>query len=98
MMTGAVIGAAIVFGIVGSVISGKRRSERGRNFFAEMAIITADYDDATNDRKVPWALARGVWRDNPVLGVGAENFGPYAAQSFAVGQTRGTYDENADRL
>jgi O-antigen ligase len=50
------------------------------------------------DREVLWELARRVFQDRPVFGVGAENFGPYAAQHFRVGDTGGVYDANPATL
>jgi O-antigen ligase len=39
-----------------------------------------------------------VFRENPLLGVGAENFGPFAASYFRRGSVRGMYADNPATL
>jgi O-antigen ligase len=95
-----VAGVVGVIGLVvaGSLVQGGGRRGESKNFFAEM-LSSADENDATRgDREVLWGLAWQVFKDHPVLGVGANNFGPYAAERFRPGETGGGYDDNPARL
>jgi O-antigen ligase len=93
-----VLGLGVV-GIAGSMINGAtgKRSETGNDFFTEMSTMFSGGGTET-DREVLWALARRVWKENPVFGVGANNFGAYAATHFAIGDVGGGYNENPERL
>ena len=91
--------ALIAFVAFGIFFSGADRgSDSNPNFFTEMMSSTNPNDATRGDREVLWALARREFMDRPVLGVGANNFGPYAAQRFQIGDTGGGYDENPMRL
>jgi hypothetical protein len=101
-------GATLAAGLIGGVVvviaaslfsgtQGKGRSETGQGFFAEMATIFENSGTET-DRKVLWALARRVWAENIIFGVGANNFGAYAAENFAAGTTGGGYNDNPGKL
>ncbi len=93
--TAALAVAVVAVAIAGLIISGAEggRSETGSGFFKEMSTIGSN-DATQQDRAVLWSLARRVWTEKPVFGVGAENFGPYAADHFAVGTTGGAYNDN----
>lgn len=95
-VTGMVAIIALV--IAGSLV--KSRSEQGLGFFQEMATIAnADNADATRgDRRALWSMATRVFYDHPILGVGANNFGPYAAQRFSAGEAEGAYNDNPATL
>jgi len=70
-----------------------------RSFFAEMGTVSRDVDAGTGeDRRVLWEAAWVVFRENPILGVGAENFGPFAASYFRRGTVRGMYAANPATL
>ncbi|HEY2806924.1 MAG TPA: O-antigen ligase family protein [Gemmatimonadales bacterium] len=88
---------AIVVIVSGLFFTGSNRGDANSNFFTEMSTIGSG-DGTQQDREVLWALARRVWSEHPVFGVGAENFGPYAAEHFSVGTVGGAYDENPERL
>jgi len=105
----AVVGGVVCVVIGGVIFNGAKRAgtgttaaeQRGKvgaNWFTEMATIGASGDGTRSDRSVLWALARRVWRENPIIGVGAMNFGAYAAGNFAAGTTGGQYDDNPGRL
>jgi O-antigen ligase len=97
--TAAVVLGVVVVGVAGNMINGAqgKRSETGNDFFTEMSTIFTG-SSTQSDRSVLWALARRVWRENPVFGVGAQNFGAYAAMNFAAGTTGGGYDANPGTL
>lgn len=95
--TAAVVVGGIVFVIAASFFSGSKRGDANSSFWSEMSTV-ADQGGTRGDREVLWRLARRVYLDHPVFGVGAENFGPYAAQRFRVGDAGGAYDENPARL
>lgn len=93
--------AAGVVGMIGLVIAAntfQTRSEQGLGFFAEMMTVFDKKDATTDDRAVLWALARREFAENPLIGVGANNFGPYAASRYRAGDVGGAYDENPQRL
>jgi len=100
----AVIGGAACVVIGGVIFNGAKRAGTGKtqaeqrgnvgaNWFTEMSSIGSG-DGTQSDRSVLWALARRVWKANPIIGVGAQNFGPYAAMHFAAGTTGGGYNDN----
>ncbi len=95
---GALLVGVVGLGIAGTVFGSSGRSEEGNNFFTEMATVVGNKDGTRDDREVLWALARREYMEHPIVGVGANNFGPYAAQAFKVGDTGGGYDENPGRL
>lgn len=97
--TAALAGVALVVGLSTVLLfSNVKRGDAKRNFWQEMATILAPDDTTEQDRKVLWNLAKRVYAVNPVFGVGAENFGPFAAGYFQPGETGGAYDENPQRL
>lgn len=98
------LGLVVALGLVAmgaKVISGEGRGTTTNNFWAEMSSAfseTKESSGTAGDREVLWRLARRVFYENPLLGVGADNFGPYAAEHFAAGTVGGEYDENPSRL
>jgi O-antigen ligase len=71
--------------------------ERGA-FWAEMeSTFTENIEQGTGrDRWELWKAATRVWQERPIIGVGARNFGPFAASYFAFGEIPGY--ENPGRL
>lgn len=102
----AVMAGAIVAGFVVVLVSSSllfvgvnRGGDTEATFFAEMATISRDQNAGTGqDRKELWKAAWLVFLDNPVLGAGVENFGPYAAEHIQAGQVGGAYSENPRTL
>jgi len=100
------IGLAMVVGVLlvvaaAEFFSGKGRGGTYDQFWAEMgtAITQTEQSSGTaGDREILWSLARREFYDNPLVGVGADNFGPYAARHFAAGTVGGEYDANPARL
>ena len=91
--TALVVGCSlVVVGVTAMLFEGAARGDSGTNWFVEMSTIGSG-DGTQTDREVLWALARRVWRDNPMIGVGAQNFGAYAAH-YEAGTTGGGYDAN----
>lgn len=93
----AVVGGIVAVGIAAMLFNGVKRADSGSNWFTEMSTIGSG-DGTQSDRSVLWTLARRVWRENPIIGVGAQNFGAYAATNFAAGTTGGGYNENPGTL
>ena len=66
-----------------------------RSFFAEIGTVSRDVDAGTGeDRRVLWKAAWEVFREHPILGVGGESFGPFAAGYFLPGTIGGGYSRN----
>ena len=97
LATLVVVGGVVVVGLTGSFLSGSDRGDADSDFFTEMSTIGSG-DGSQNDRSVIWALARKEFYENPVFGVGADGFGPYAAGNFGVGSVGGAYDDNPGTL
>lgn len=98
-MTLALLGAAAVLVVATNVFfQGARRGEASGNFWTEMASITQQDDATKEDRQILWDIAVMEFKSHPVFGVGANNFGPYAADHFEVGEVGGAYEENPRRL
>lgn len=76
---------------------GQKRGGVKASFWDEMATIN-DAGGTRSDREVLWGLAVRVWKENPVFGVGPENFGPYAAENFQAGTVGGQYGHNPGML
>lgn len=76
------------------------REDSKTGFWNEMMTIQEDVDGAGTggDRYALWDAARRVFYSHPLLGVGAENFGPAAAELLKVGQVKGMYADNPGML
>src|SRR6185503_11073065 len=91
------MGFAVVAIVVAPLFQGKSRDKmvKDRTFWQEMATIINGSDDATgSDREVLWAAARQIWRHQPIVGAGPNNFGIAAASTFIAGDVGGAYEEN----
>lgn len=87
---GAVLAGAVVAGVVTVLASSWLFP--GGGFWAEMATVSAGTEDQTgHDRMVLWGAAWRVFLANPVFGVGASNFGAYAAEFFNYGDVGHIY-------
>lgn len=94
-----IIGVALVVVTSASLLfSNVKRGDARGSFWEEMLTIGAEDDKTATDREVLWDLAQRVFWVHPWMGVGAENFGPFAAEYFETGETGGNYDENPARL
>jgi len=94
-----IIGVGLIVVISASTLfSNVRRGDAKGNFWEEMMTVGAEDDRTATDREVLWNLAQRVFYAHPLMGVGAENFGPFAAEYFKPGETGGNYDENPERL
>jgi O-antigen ligase len=79
--------------------AGGEGSNTERNFFAEIGTISRDFNAGTGeDRRILWDAGWKVFLEHPVLGVGAENFGPFAATYFPRGTIKGRYAQNPAML
>jgi O-antigen ligase len=104
-MGGVALAAAVVafaglflFADVDRATHGKG-SDTEPSFFAEMATVARDVNAGTGeDRRILWNAAWRVFLTHPLLGVGADNFGPFAARYFRVGDIAGRYGENPGTL
>jgi len=98
---GGVVLAGLVIVFAGVFLFGdvKREAETQRGFFNEMATVSRDVDAGTGkDRRILWKAAWQVYREHPIVGVGAENFGPFAARFFRPGALGEQYGENPATL
>ncbi len=88
---GAILAVVLVIGGAGLM------HEEGA-FWAEMeSTFTEGAREGTGrDRWELWKAATRVWTERPIIGVGATNFGPFAASYFAFGEIPGY--ENPGRL
>jgi O-antigen ligase len=99
LAAGAVaLAAMVLFGDAGVRAEGKG-TNTAHTFFAEIGTISRDFNAGTGaDRRVLWRAAWEVFLQHPVLGVGAENFGPFAAGYFRPGTVGGIYAKNPATL
>jgi hypothetical protein len=81
-----------------TVFSHIDRGDANPNYFSEMSTITGAVGDPSNDvegtaqdREAIWQAARKLFVKHPIIGVGAEGFGPAAAQDFREGELPGIY-------
>ncbi len=91
----AAAGAVLAIGLV--IGSSALLHEEGA-FWAEMqSTFTEGTREGTGrDRWELWKAAVRVWKEQPIIGTGARNFGPFAAEFFAFGELPGY--ENPGRL
>lgn len=98
--------AAMAIGLVVVLVAGSLLDDANRGgdadskvgFWNEMATIFTGEGDAGSDRKVLWAAATEVFKKYPVIGAGANNFGPAAAAMFRPGEVGGGYADNPETL
>ena len=65
-------------------------------FWEEMKSSMQGFDDPTGaDRKDLWLVGWEVFLQSPLVGVGARNFGAYAAENFLFGEASGFYENPA---
>lgn len=89
----------VLFGEAGTKRAAGKGVNTERSFFAEIGTISRDFNAGTGeDRRVLWKAAWDVFREHPIVGVGAENFGPFAATHFRPGMVGGVYGANPARL
>ena len=101
LMTGVLVGMiAVIFLATQVIFADTSRSDSKTGFWNEMMTIGEDVDGAGTggDRYALWDAALLVFYSHPVLGVGAENFGPAAAELLKVGQVKGMYADNPGML
>ncbi len=71
----------------------------GGAYWAEIKTIAQGTQEATGeDRWAMWQAAFQVFLQRPILGVGADNWGVFAAQFFKPGQLEGVYAGNPSML
>ena len=82
----ALAGAAAVVMIMASFLTQQARggdSDSPQGFWNEMSTISKETDAAnggsSNERRMLWATAVKVFKDYPIMGAGAGNFGPAAS-------------------
>jgi hypothetical protein len=101
VMTAVLVGMMAVVLLATQVIfRDTSRSDSKTGFWNEMMTIGEDADGAGTggDRYALWDAALLVFYSHPILGVGAENFGPAAAELLKVGQVKGMYADNPGML
>lgn len=99
--TALVAAGALLVVIAASLINGTTRGDDTRaSFWAEMGTMFDQSSGSTgDDREHLWAAAVMVFKTHPVLGVGANNFGPVAVTIIAPGQFPGAvFDDNPASL
>jgi O-antigen ligase len=97
----AMLGIGLVIAIASSLLSGQARGgddDSPQGFWAEMGTMFDSKGDNGDDRKVLWAAAIKVFHLYPILGAGANNFGPAAAESLRPGEVGGRYADNPATL
>jgi len=92
------IGAVGVLFLAANVFFKNETRGESSSFWNEIFSSFNKNDPTRIDRQVIWAAALRVYRDNPIIGVGAETFGEYAADHFSPGQVGGAYAENPKNL
>src|SRR6266851_3737666 len=93
------LAGVVLFGEAGVSRAEGKGSNTARSFFAEIGTISRDFNAGTGaDRRVLWRAAWEVFLQHPVLGVGADNFGPFAAGYFRPGTVGGVYAKNPATL
>lgn len=98
-----VLAAVVMVGITGELFfsNSNRGSDTNPDFIDEMLSIgpavTAGTGEGT-DRTVLWAVAWKEFLREPLIGVGQDCFGVYAARTFRPGQVGGPYSANPARL
>ena len=66
----------------------------GGAYWTEMQTILDGYSDSTgSDRRMLWDAGWKVFVMNPLIGVGAGNFGVYAAETFHLAEAEGGYED-----
>ncbi|HKW48437.1 MAG TPA: O-antigen ligase family protein [Gemmatimonadaceae bacterium] len=91
----------VLVAIAASLIDGTTRGDDTRaNFWDEMSTMFDDSAGSTgDDREHLWRAATIVFRQHPILGVGANNFGPAAVTLIAPGEIKGAaFADNPDML
>lgn len=80
-----------IAGAIGIIAASSAALHPGGAFWAEMkTIFTENTEEGTGrDRKELWKAAYEIYRENPVVGVGGGNFGPYAAVYFGTREVHG---------
>jgi O-antigen ligase len=86
----AMAGAILLMGIM--ILIAAEVLFPGGGYWAEMMTISDGYDDPTGgDRRKIWNAGWKVFLRAPLLGVGANNFGSYASETFGWGEGEGHY-------
>ena len=102
-----VFGLVAIGGIVlgAMVFEGAQRGRFGQmsdmSFFAEMRTIIEEAETGTGttgDRQVLWGAAVEVFKQQPIFGVGGNNFGVAAAHYYADREIGGDYASNPAML
>jgi O-antigen ligase len=85
--TAALLAALLVMIVAASFTSGVARGgdlDSPKGFWNDLATVTKEFDQSnegsSNDRRMLWATAVVVFHEYPILGAGAGNFGPAAAE------------------
>lgn len=97
---GYIAAAGLVAAIVASIINGKTRgNDTQSSFWDEMSTMFDQSEGSTgNDREVLWGAAVKVYKQYPILGAGAGNFGVAAAEIIQPGEIEGSYGANPQTL
>ncbi|MFJ9410961.1 O-antigen ligase family protein [Streptomyces sp. NPDC101393] len=84
--TMAALAAVAVVLIGGAGIGSQMMSER----FASITAVSDAPDRSVTDRYTLWAAATGMWRDNPVTGVGLKGFPAHRDSHASLGLSSGS--------
>jgi O-antigen ligase len=97
---GYIAAACLIAGIAASIINGKTRgSDTQSSFWDEMGTMFDTSEGSTgSDREVLWGAAVKVYKQYPILGAGAANFGVAAAEIIQPGEIAGAYGDNPQTL
>lgn len=98
MTVGIIVALLAVWVAATLVFTGVRRGrDTQKTFLAEMMTIT-DTGGTRSDREVLWTAAITIWKERPLIGVGGQSFGPFAASFFKPGEVGGDYAKNPRTL
>jgi O-antigen ligase len=85
--TAALLAALLVMIVAASFTNEVARGgdlDSPKGFWSDLATVTKEFDESnegsSNDRRMLWATAVVVFHQYPILGAGAGNFGPAAAE------------------
>jgi O-antigen ligase len=91
-MAAGMLGAGVVLAVAAAVLYGDA-------YWNEMQTILEGTEEQTGeDRWIMWGAAFRVWFTHPILGVGIENVGAFAAEYFQPGDLAGVYGDNPSML
>jgi O-Antigen ligase len=98
--TGYMVAALVLVAAIAPLIDGTTRDSVARsNFWDEMSTMFDKSEGSTgDDRLIMWAAGVKVFKQHPLFGAGADNFGPTAATTLTGSEVGGYYADNPMKL